>query len=260
MTTDRLAQCHWPPLQPRYDAALRDAVAFVMTETSPLGVIATGTIIRGEAHPSSDLDVYVVHEPSTRRRIQRFFGDVPAEIFINPPHKVRAYFAEEHRDGRRISAHMVGTGFVVFDPTGIMAQLQAEAREWLARPDVFHPDDAERSRYAAASHLEDGADITPSDPAAAALILGRAVIQMLEFWVRSHGRPLPRSKALLREVALHEAELGQLVDTYVAATSPIARLEAAHRIADRTIGARGFFEWDSGFAAVASPTPNTAGP
>ncbi len=111
MSVDRLQQCTWPVLPPPYDGALRDATAFVFDETEPAGIIATGTIIRGAPHASSDLDVYVIHDAPCRRRVQRYFRGVPAEIFINPPHAIRGYFVAEHRDARLITAHMLATAW-----------------------------------------------------------------------------------------------------------------------------------------------------
>jgi predicted nucleotidyltransferase len=239
-------QCRWPPLGPIHAAALRATVEYALAQTSPLGVIATGTIVRGQPHATSDIDLYVVHAEPYRRRVQRFFEGVAAEIFINPPHTVRAYFAEEHASGRRITAHMLATGFVVLDLDSVVEQLRAEARDWLNRPDDFDAASAERARYGAATLLEDGADLTPHDPVGAALILSRSVTAMLEFWMRSHGRPIPRSKDLVAQVRSLDEFLGRLADDFVGATTATERLEIANSIGDRTIATRGFFEWDSG--------------
>ena len=241
-----LAACKWPPLSEPYAAALRGAVAFVLGETTPLGIIATGTVIRGQANPASDIDLYVLHDAPYRRRIQRFFEGVPTEIFINPPHAVRGYLPNEQKDGRRITAHMLATGVVVLDRDPVVEQLRVESREWLSRAEVFPPDAAQRARYAAATHLEDGADVTPIDSAVAALILGHAVTLMLEFWIRSRGQPIPRAKALVAEVVALDPGLGRLVERFTRAASPIERRDLAFQIADQTLHARGFFEWDSG--------------
>ncbi len=221
-------------------------MSFVLGETTPLGIIATGTIIRGHAHPASDIDLWVVHAAPHRRRVQRFFCDVPTEIFINPPHTVRSYFASEQRGGRRVTAHMVATGFVMLDRDPVIETLRAESREWLAQPELLSADDVQRARYVAATLLEDGADVTDVDSTVAALILARAVTQMLEFWLRVHGHPVPRTKALVSEISALEPSLGDLAIQFARAASPEERLALAYRIGDRTIEVRGFFEWDSG--------------
>jgi len=141
---------------------------------------------------------------------------------------------------------MLATGFVVLDRSPVVEELRSESRDWLARPHEWSPDDARRARYGAATHLEDGADTTPTDGTVATLLLSQAVTEMLEYWLRSHGRPLPRAKALVSEITALDPELGAMTSTFASAGSPLERLEAAHRIADHVLRVRGFFEWDSG--------------
>ncbi len=42
----------------------------------PLGIVASGTIVRGSPGPSSDLDLYVIHAAPWRQRVQRRFNGV----------------------------------------------------------------------------------------------------------------------------------------------------------------------------------------
>ena len=104
MPADPIPQCAWPALPARFGASLQQATHFVFAEVQPVGVVATRTIVRGEWHAGSDIDVYVVHTASYRRRVQRFFSGVPVEIFINPPNAIREYFRDENADGRPITA------------------------------------------------------------------------------------------------------------------------------------------------------------
>jgi hypothetical protein len=69
---------------------------------------------------------------------------------------------------------------------------------------------------------------------------------MLELWSRSHGRPIPRTKALVSEVTAQDPALGEMVHRFALAASPTERLQAAQQIGDRVLQSRGFFEWDSG--------------
>jgi predicted nucleotidyltransferase len=246
MSDGLLERCRWPELGDPYADALHQAVAFVLAETDPIGIVATGTVIRGEAHPASDIDLYVLHDAPYRRRVQRFFAGVPTEIFINPPHAVRSYFRDEHRTGRRITAHMLATGFVILDRSAVVEELRSESRDWLARPHEWSFDDTQRARYAAATHLEDGADTTPTDGAVAALLLAQAVTEMLEYWLHAQGRPLPRAKALVSAITALDPRLGAMTTRFASARSPAERLEAAQQIADYVLQVRGFFEWDSG--------------
>ena len=252
--TNRLAQCAWPPLTAPFAEALREATQFVFGEVDPIGIVATGTIIRGEAHANSDLDIYVIHSAPYRRRVQRFFAGVPAEIFINPARAVRGYFVDEHRDGRPLTAHMLATGFVVYSSVLIVDELRREAQEWLARPSPMSDDQAIRVRYGIASRLEDGLDVLAADGPTATMLLSQAVTSMLEFFCRSRAGRVPRSKELLSVVAAHDAELGRLATAFFNAESVADRARIAEALADRTLGVRGFFPWDSGSQSIAPRT------
>lgn len=243
----------WPSLAPRYATALREAVDFVENEVTATGIVATGTIVRGTPHASSDLDLYVLHDAPLRRRVQRYFGQgVPAEIFINPPTAVRTYFAEEHADGRPITAHMLATGHVVRTSGPGLAQLRNEAAAWLARPSYPSAAALVRARYDAATRFEDALDVADADPATATMLLTGAVTAMLEAWCRAETGAIPRRKDLIGRVADLDPALGEQARAAFAHAPFAERCAAATAVADRTIAARGFFEWDSGFGPVPS--------
>ncbi len=250
MTTSILDRCTWPPLASPYAEALREAVAFILQEVHAVGIIATGTIVRGTPHESSDLDVFVIHDAPHRRRVQRFFHGVPTEIFINPPSTVRRYFVEECRDGRPITAHMLATGTVVLDASPVVAELREEAVAWLAKVSPSPKDAVVRARYAAATRFEDGADVAAADPATATMLVTQAVTAMLEHFCRVNDGRVPRAKELLATVATRDAELGRVAEAFFSAPSVAERLTAGRSIAKRTVEACGFFEWDSGPEAV----------
>ena len=131
------AQCRWPDLPARYAEALREAVRFILARCPDVqGIVVSGTILRGNPAPSSDLDIYVIRRELRRQRVQKFFNGVPAEIFINPEKKVPDYFAAEQRDACPITAHMLSTGFTILDCDGVIAGLQARARQLLQTPPV----------------------------------------------------------------------------------------------------------------------------
>lgn len=247
MTADPMTACTWPILAEPYAAALRRAVGLVFHELEPAGIIAAGSVIRGKAHASSDLDVYVVHLGATRRRIQRLFDSVPAEIFINPPSAVRGYFADEDRDGRPLTAHMLATGVVVFRADPVVDELRVEAAEWLRQE--TKPSDGElvSSRYSVASRLEDALDVLDSDATTATMLLGDAVLAMLEYHCKATRGRIPRRKDLVAQLATEQPDIAVRTVAFFRTSELAERARLATEIADRTIGARGFFEWDSGW-------------
>jgi predicted nucleotidyltransferase len=242
-----VGECRWPALPERYDAALRAAVAFIFERYSPVGVVASGTIVRGNPAPTSDLDLYVVHRRPERQRLQRYFRGLPAEIFVNPPEQVERYFAAERRGGRPITAHMLATGFVIFEgqADGTLARLRALAVDELARPPIQSEADLTRDRYMVATCLEDALDVADSDPETCSLILARAVDGALCYRFRAAGRWLPRAKDLLAALSDLDPDLARLARGFHAADRHDERVRLGTAAVERGIGATGFFEWES---------------
>jgi len=235
---------NWPDLPERYDRALRAAVEYVRDRFDPLGIVASGTIVRGAPDAASDLDLYVIHEEPWRQRVQRFFEGVPTEIFVNPKSAVETYLQDEAEDARPLTAHMLATGIVLQDHP-VVERLLEEARERLEQyPDPDELDLVYR-RYVAALAYEDARDKADTDQATATMILFQAVARMLEYAFWQARRFQPRRKDRLDEVAALDGELGGLARAFFDEPDFARRFDLAGRIADKTIRARGFFEWES---------------
>ncbi|MHC4932292.1 MAG: hypothetical protein ACYTGV_08895 [Planctomycetota bacterium] len=233
--------CKWPDLPDRFDRALREAVAYILDRFQVRGIVAAGSILRGAPDPSSDLDLYVIQIEPWRQRLQRFFGGVPAEIFVNPVEAIESYFEKEPKEGRPMTAHMIANGFVILDRDGVVAQLRRKATAIVERP-VFTEEALTYQRYLVALDFEDAMDMAGSDPATAGMIMARTVEEMLEYHFLKRGCYLPRRKDLLGELP---PDLQKDARAFFAEGDIARRLELAGRIADATIEARGFFEWES---------------
>jgi predicted nucleotidyltransferase len=234
----------FPELMPPYDEALHQAVDFILGRFDVLGIIASGTIIRGNPKPTSDLDMYVIIAQTQRQRLQRWFNGVPAEIFVNPASKVQEYFVEDSNSGRPITAHMLATGFVILERDEIVGKLQEQAREVLEAPPALTDDELRPIRYTAALQYEDALDMI-DDPATATMILGQAVHSMLHVAFRQAGRWLPREKELLTALNDLDPKLAAWVQEFYATPTFERRLQLAEQIAKATIKETGFFEWES---------------
>ena len=240
-----LTQCRWPDLPERYDLALHQAVAHILGRYSPVGIIAAGSILRGKPDPSSDLDIYVLHLAPYRQRLQKFFNGVPAEIFVNPPAAVEGYFTSEQASARPITAHMLVNGFVILDQHPVVEQLRQRGRDLLATPPTLSPVQHTWKRYWASNLLEDAEDVAAHDPQTAQIFLAQAVFVMLQYHFEAAGRFIPRTKELLAQLDALDPPLAALAHQFYASPDFAARLAAAEQIADHTITARGFFEWES---------------
>lgn len=241
---ENLAKCHWPSLPEPYAPALHSAVALILENYSVLGIIASGSIVRGNPDPSSDLDIYVINAQPFRQRLQKFFHDVPAEIFVNPPHFIEKYFEEEQADRRPITAHMFATGFVVLELDPVIGDLQSKANRLLSQPPAA-PLNLTFQRYAYALLYEDAVDKLERDPEVAAMIVNRAVAEMLNFCFIKAGSFIPRQKSLLDELVRLDPTVAELARSFYRAPTLGEKMELAGKIADYTLGVRGFFEWET---------------
>ena len=238
-----LNACNWPQLGPEYLSGLKDAVAFVLSEfPSTVGIIATGTIVRGNPGPSSDLDVCVIHTEKFRQRVQRYSKGVPTEVFVNPPSEIERRF--KGKESRPMTAHMLATGVVIAAVDPVVDLLRSKALELLRRRPVL-PHDLIARRYAVATVLEDALDVWQRDRPTARMILSQAMEQMLKHAFLKASRFQPRMKDLLKESMALDPSLGRLALRFYRSRSFRTQLRMATLVADKILGARGFFEWQS---------------
>jgi hypothetical protein len=239
------SDCRWPTLPERYLLSLREAISFVLTDfPQAVGLVASGSIIRGAPDSSSDLDIYVIHLAGFRQRIQAYFRGVPAEIFVNPPSAIEGYFQDEERDSRPITAHMLATGHLLAATDPIVEALIAKARTQLAKlPPV--PKDLTQSRYMLATLFEDAVDVSKRDRLTSTMILSLVVEKLLRHAFVKAGRYQPRQKDLLADLSSLDPEMGRLARRFYERKTLKAQLGVASAIADRSIGVKGFFEWKS---------------
>lgn len=241
-----LARCTFPALAEPYHSALREAVRYILERyDDTIGIIAAGSILRGQGRAASDLDLYVIRARPQRQRVQRWFNSVPAEIFVNPPHQIERYFADEARASRPITAHMLARGEVVLALDPVVERLRAQAEAELERTPAPLDTDLRWERYIAALELEDALDIFDEDPSGAVMILGGAVHKMLRYAFRQAGRTIPRDKDLLAALGTLDPALAGWARRFYRERDPDAQRALAGQIADRTLGTRGFFEWES---------------
>jgi hypothetical protein len=230
-------------LQESHRIALRQALESIAGIADPVGIVVSGSIIRGNPGPSSDFDISVLHDQPWRRRIQRLFNGTPTELFFNSQEWLEHYIRDEI--ARPITAHMLATGILVQDRENRMAGLIRAAQEVLARGPELPPHALPRERYVAACLVEDALDFEGADTADARLNLALAVDALVKYAYLETNRHLPRPKERLSLLAGFAPELARLLSRALseAPADAIGPLRAA---SERTLGVAGFFEWDSG--------------
>jgi hypothetical protein len=223
---------------PPFDRAADELVAYVRATYAPIGIVIAGSIVRGEAGPTSDLDVFVVHGEPWRLREQRRFAGVPAELFVNPATQVRRYFETEHARARPCTAHMFATGEPVAPVAPVIAELVAEAHAWLARPVERSAAELEQLRYGAVDALDDARDVIGTERA---LLLGDVVRQIVDYAFVSRAMFVPRRKDVVGKLAAIDAPAAELVRRWAAS----GELAAVEELAQHVLGVATFFAWTS---------------
>ena len=249
-STQMLQTSQWPTLGAPYQEALHTAVAYILERFPVLGLIASGSIIRGNPGPTSDFDLYVIHAQPQRQRLQRRFHGVPAEIFINPPHTIRSYFASEQAEGRPCTAHMLVTGFPVLALDAVVGELRTEAQIWLQKRPTCSGQSLLWRRYSIVDLLDNARDLLASDPECAARILHQAMEGLLEYAFLSRGLFLPRLKEFIGKLAELDPELAQRTRAYYQAPCVQTQMQVAETLASRLLGVTEFFEWESELETV----------
>ena len=101
------------------------------------GILITGSYVYGTPTDQSDLDVRCVTvDGSDWGELDRMRFGTRIEVFFNPPDKVRWYMNESRLEQHGDCIHFWANGKIVYDPNGVIAQLQNEAREfWKQGPE-----------------------------------------------------------------------------------------------------------------------------
>ena len=235
--------------------ALRQAVSFSREIAEPAALVATGSIIRGNPDPTSDLDIVILHGQPWRRRIQRWFNGTPAELFFNTQAWLEHSIRQKASAGRPVMAHMLATGTVLFDTEGRMAALVELSRQVLQRGPSLTAQALERERYAAACQVEDALDLASQDSPDSRQLFALAIQALVRYAYLSRNEFPARPKERIRLLGSTQPRLYALLEAAHAAVNKEAA-QALHEAAVLVLGTAGFFEWDSG--ADTSEPPNTA--
>ncbi len=227
------------------EALLAQLVALLREEFGDdlLGILVTGSRVHGRPDPTSDLDAHVIVAVPRRQRRNFVLDGVEVELFINPPFQNRRYFA----DARGVDQHMFTFGRAAYDPRGVVADLQAEARRlWEAGPPPWDARLAWQDRYFPADLLRDLDDVGDTDEATAALLLAAIVDRLLATHDQRNRRWPAKPKRWLAELAEWDPEAARLARAALACGPLSQRRLAVERLAAhvlRPIGGPMPLEW-----------------
>jgi hypothetical protein len=121
----------------------------------------------------------------------------------------------------------------------------AEAAANLARGPVIDSGQWTARRYAIATMFEDARDLTAVDPDRARTLALQALTDAIDWWFPAHGFWRPRTRSLLVEFERHHPDLGVTARQAVNSSDLRQCLNSTATVLTSTIGATGFFPWES---------------
>jgi hypothetical protein len=231
-------------LPPAYRPAAQAILAEYSARPDVLAVLLTGSVTRGQAGATSDLDVWVLTGAAERIRRSLIVDGVPVEVFYNSLAWTERYLAQVD-----VSAmNMVGYGWPAYirpDAAGLVADLQARARAAYEQgPPAPTADETGRRRNLAIDTLLDAEDVLESDSVAATLVLNNALEQVLRWYYGEHRAWMPKLKRLPADLAARDPALAAAVRAYLTAMDAPARHAALLRVFDQVHPAgHGLDQW-----------------
>lgn len=237
----------------RYLRALETVLEEIETETEPVGILLTGSVIHGNASATSDLDVAILHDAPWRQRVQRVIDGAPIECFINSHAWWIRTLDFQAATGRSPAAHFLAKGAIWRDRDSRMHELQRTAQRYVdAGPQV--PDHILTAlRYAAVSTLEDGVDIVTIDAERARWLLYDAIDKALRCRYMHNQIWIPREKDAFADLDRRWPGLGASVRDAYASTCVVALGNMATEIVRTCTGETRFFDWSSPRQELDSP-------
>jgi hypothetical protein len=230
----------------QYQLALEEALTWVETNFKTIGIVVSGSIIRGNPHHNSDLDIFVIHENPFRQRIQKYFNGVPCEILINNFKHVYQYFEKELNANQPVSADILSTGKIYKGHDNIEFKRMIEAAQMYA---VKSPVISEKKnlyvRYSIANAFEDATDTMDADKQTTLYFLNKVIVEIIDYVFLMEGKPLPRAKERFSCLKKINPEISKLVSEFYFENDLRLKYSIVRNLVTKTIGEQGFFEWVS---------------
>lgn len=178
------------------------------------GAVLAGSIVRGEATHTSDLDIVVFSKDLKSAYRESFIvGGWPIEVFVHNLSSYKEYFESDCKRARPTLPKMVAEGLLLGDK-GIMESIQTEARQLLENgPEPWSSDTITMKRYFITDALDDFIGSTKRSEEI--FIAGSLAKLTSEFVLRTNGKWIGESKWIIRALRHYDGEFAeQFVDAF----------------------------------------------
>ncbi|WP_141432217.1 nucleotidyltransferase domain-containing protein [Bacillus sp. 03113] len=167
------------------------------------GALLAGSVVRGEATSTSDLDIVVFdHSLSSSFRKSLIENDWPIEVFAHNLKSYKEFFASDCERARPALPRMVSEGVVLVDK-GIIKAIKKEAIELINNgPEKWSEEIIRTKRYFITDALE---DFIGSSNKAEEIFIASTLAELIhEFVLRTNGHWIGASKWIVRALQQYD--------------------------------------------------------
>jgi len=158
--------------------------------------LLAGSVSKGLATASSDLDIIIFYEERTNTRESYVRYDWKIESFVHNHSSYKKYFAKEKESGRPVLASMIKDGIILKDHP-LIYSIKQDAIDYLKEgPESLTPEFIRLSRYFVYDLLDDFVDSKNDDEAM--IVLNLLSTQVADFILRYNNQWTGRGKGLVR--------------------------------------------------------------
>ena len=172
-----------------------------------------GSIVRGEATATSDLDIVIIttREETPYRASFIAFG-WPIEVFVHNASSYRAYFAHDAREREPALPVMCAEGIILLDQDGTARRIKDEARTLLEQgPWPLSEAEITNTRYMLTDALDDFIGTTTLGENY--LIANRLAVVAAQFFLAYHRQWIGDGKWLIRALKRFDPAKAQQLTT-----------------------------------------------
>lgn len=171
----------------QFQAACDIYVEQIRDHPDVIGILVSGSFVDGKIDANSDIDIYILLDPSCdyRERGNTWINGVEIEYFMNPPQQIRAYFRNEKVPH---TAHMLAYGKVLYRKSDLLDQLIVEAKQIMGKkPSAAKQVQVELWKYHLDDLWKDLEDSRKMGNELAAILLKNQIVEMsLELFCKKH--------------------------------------------------------------------------
>ncbi|RYX81877.1 nucleotidyltransferase domain-containing protein [bacterium] len=175
-------------------------------------LLLAGSIVRGEATASSDLDIVVLYDEGDLPHAYReslLWEGFPVETFVHSPQTLRYFFEKmDGPSGFPTLMQMVSEAIEIPVPTPLSTQMKQAANDCLlAGPPPLPPHDLQLRRYIITDLIDDIR--TPRSPHELTATGTQLYAALPDFYFRSQNLWSAKGKTMLRKLHQHNPDFAQ---------------------------------------------------